>query len=125
MTSRELDFDNYNKLDEIDAKVDHVVQAVTDEACKLARTLEELSSSSNSILAQSQSTDRKLGDVSSEVSSLWDELRDGLRALADLVSSGSSQSSRKDYRTMRHGLATRGKSIIVPRPPGLQNAEVE
>jgi hypothetical protein len=91
---REIEFDNSVKLETLDMKVDHVLESVSDEACKMARKLEELSSSGGSALSHTWSTDRKLDDVSSGVISLEAEFRELKAVLLDFVSSGSASTSR-------------------------------
>jgi hypothetical protein len=94
--SRELDAANGVKLDTLDTKLDRVIQTVTDEAQNAASMLERLSSPSRLVLSYSQSTHRRLGDVSSDMSSLKAEVRDLRTLFLGCVSPNSSHSSCND-----------------------------
>lgn len=102
LKDRELDIDNNLVLIDINCKVHDAVQVVTDEAAKINRRLEELSSSSDSLLSHSRSSTGKLDDISTDLNSSRGDFRELKTVLLDFVSSASSQSSHDDKGRENH-----------------------
>ncbi|KAK5654200.1 hypothetical protein OQA88_7374 [Cercophora sp. LCS_1] len=112
IVGRELDIDNNIMLDSISSDVHSAVELVTREASKVAEKLDELSSSSNSVLSHSRSSSRKLDDISSGINSLKGEFHDLRSMLLDFVSSTSSQSTKDDQETR-----TKNRHPSAQNPP--------